>query len=84
MKPTIYRQFRVQPVDRSDGQPTRLAIMDPRVDVRKTIPVCPNKTPVVQAMDYLESIGIVIHAVAPAIRQQDWRLLTLDESTPLK
>lgn len=79
-----FRQFRVQPVDRPDGPPDKLAIVDPQVDIRKTIPARMDKTPVIQAMEYLASIGITIHAVAPAIRQQEWRLLSRDFETPLR
>lgn len=76
-----YRQFAVRVLP--EDNPTRLIIHDPRSDVKKEIKHDPYLNEIMEAADYLSTIGIHIDAIAPANRRRDIRLLTTSEE-PLR
>lgn len=81
-KMKTYRQFMVSVIPRNGTAPCRVLITDPGSDVRKSIAT--DAQPAIgYAVHYLESIGIQIHGLARAIREQDVRLLS-ESDQPLR
>ena len=62
----------------------RITIVDPMVDVKKTISIPEGKHPITHASQYLESIGFHIIGHAYAIRMEDIRILSDSMGLPLK
>ena len=76
-----YRQFAIRLLP--DHSPTRLIIHDPLADVKKEIPHDRARNELIEAADYLSTIGITIDGIAGAARRRDVRLLTLSKE-PLR